>query len=211
VCCLGRSETARRGSRGRTSVSLEQWRPSISRGKRDLLLCVRRGALAPTSPSCAKRRRRATRMRGSRHMYEGALRGSARGPGPWSRLSDTARAMSQENVDRLRQGRPSKPPGCRSKRLPGGVSDGIRTRDRLDHNQELYRLSYAHQDGPLARRPTNLAAADPATRAITARRRPGLRMAGCRAWRRRRPDRRRPRRPAPPPRSSACARRPCPG
>jgi hypothetical protein len=26
-----------------------------------------------------------------------------------------------------------------------GVSDGIRTRDRLDHNQELYQLSYAHR------------------------------------------------------------------
>ena len=26
------------------------------------------------------------------------------------------------------------------------VSDGTRTRDRLDHNQELYRLSYAHRD-----------------------------------------------------------------
>jgi hypothetical protein len=25
------------------------------------------------------------------------------------------------------------------------VSDGTRTRDRLDHNQELYLLSYAHQ------------------------------------------------------------------
>ena len=24
------------------------------------------------------------------------------------------------------------------------VSDGTRTRDRLDHNQELYQLSYAH-------------------------------------------------------------------
>ena len=24
------------------------------------------------------------------------------------------------------------------------VSDGTRTRDRLDHNQELYLLSYAH-------------------------------------------------------------------
>jgi hypothetical protein len=24
------------------------------------------------------------------------------------------------------------------------VSDGIRTRDRRDHNPELYRLSYAH-------------------------------------------------------------------
>ena len=27
------------------------------------------------------------------------------------------------------------------------VSDGIRTRDRRDHNPELYQLSYAHQDG----------------------------------------------------------------
>ena len=26
-----------------------------------------------------------------------------------------------------------------------GVSDGIRTHDRLDHNQELYQLSYAHR------------------------------------------------------------------
>ena len=25
-----------------------------------------------------------------------------------------------------------------------GVSDGTRTRGRLDHNQELYQLSYAH-------------------------------------------------------------------
>src|SRR5206468_444006 len=28
------------------------------------------------------------------------------------------------------------------------VSDGTRTRDRLDHNQELYQLSYAHQVRP---------------------------------------------------------------
>src|SRR5438046_705119 len=26
-----------------------------------------------------------------------------------------------------------------------GVSDGTRTHDRLDHNQELYQLSYAHR------------------------------------------------------------------
>ena len=26
-----------------------------------------------------------------------------------------------------------------------GVSDGTRTRGHLDHNQELYQLSYAHQ------------------------------------------------------------------
>ncbi len=28
------------------------------------------------------------------------------------------------------------------------MSDGIRTRDRRDHNPELYQLSYAHQAGP---------------------------------------------------------------
>jgi hypothetical protein len=28
------------------------------------------------------------------------------------------------------------------------VSDGTRTRDRLDHNQELYQLSYAHHAPP---------------------------------------------------------------
>ena len=26
------------------------------------------------------------------------------------------------------------------------VSEGTRTPDRLDHNQELYQLSYAHRD-----------------------------------------------------------------
>jgi hypothetical protein len=30
------------------------------------------------------------------------------------------------------------------------VSDGTRTRDRLDHNQELYLLSYAHHVPPWA-------------------------------------------------------------
>ena len=29
--------------------------------------------------------------------------------------------------------------------VPRGVSDGTRTRDRRDHNPELYQLSYAHQ------------------------------------------------------------------
>ena len=28
----------------------------------------------------------------------------------------------------------------------GRVSDGIRTRDRRDHNPELYQLSYAHRE-----------------------------------------------------------------
>jgi hypothetical protein len=40
------------------------------------------------------------------------------------------------------------------------VSDGTRTRDRLDHNQELYQLSYAHQAARPPRRPrSNLRAA----------------------------------------------------
>ena len=32
-----------------------------------------------------------------------------------------------------------------------GVSDGTRTRDHLDHNQELYLLSYAHRGGAAIR------------------------------------------------------------
>jgi hypothetical protein len=32
--------------------------------------------------------------------------------------------------------------------LPG-VSDGIRTRDHLDHNQVLYQLSYTHHAAPV--------------------------------------------------------------
>lgn len=31
----------------------------------------------------------------------------------------------------------------------GGVSEGTRTPDRLDHNQELYQLSYAHRARPM--------------------------------------------------------------
>jgi hypothetical protein len=31
--------------------------------------------------------------------------------------------------------------------LSSRVSDGTRTHDRLDHNQELYQLSYAHRGG----------------------------------------------------------------
>ena len=37
-----------------------------------------------------------------------------------------------------------KTPGSRAFRK---VSDGTRTHDRLDHNQELYQLSYAHREG----------------------------------------------------------------
>ena len=43
-------------------------------------------------------------------------------------------------------------PERRNPRASGGsgrVSDGTRTRDRLDHNQELYQLSYAHHAPPV--------------------------------------------------------------
>ena len=45
--------------------------------------------------------------------------------------------------------------GLSSEALPlasagcGRVSDRTRTGDRLDHNQELYQLSYAHRAGPM--------------------------------------------------------------
>jgi hypothetical protein len=39
----------------------------------------------------------------------------------------------------------------------GRVSDGTRTRDRLDHNQELYLLSYAHHADALSGDVRNLA------------------------------------------------------
>jgi hypothetical protein len=39
------------------------------------------------------------------------------------------------------------------------VSEGTRTPDRLDHNQELYQLSYAHQGSAHCAEGTNLAPA----------------------------------------------------
>jgi hypothetical protein len=45
--------------------------------------------------------------------------------------------------------RQTAPPKSKPRNLRGfderGVSEGTRTPDRLDHNQELYQLSYAHQ------------------------------------------------------------------
>jgi hypothetical protein len=40
------------------------------------------------------------------------------------------------------------------------VSDGTRTRDRLDHNQELYLLSYAHHVPPLRATGTEVTSAE---------------------------------------------------
>jgi hypothetical protein len=50
------------------------------------------------------------------------------------------------------------------------VSDGTRTRDRLDHNQELYLLSYAHHAFALSGDVRNLAvgSADAAGRDLLA-------------------------------------------
>jgi hypothetical protein len=42
-------------------------------------------------------------------------------------------------------------------RVSERVSDGTRTRDRLDHNQELYLLSYAHHVDALSGDVRNLA------------------------------------------------------
>jgi hypothetical protein len=49
------------------------------------------------------------------------------------------------------------------------VSDGTRTRDRLDHNQELYLLSYAHHAAALLGDVRNLAAAPGRARALAAK------------------------------------------
>ena len=52
--------------------------------------------------------------------------------------------LSVEGEDVIRVRRPSE---SRSGRINGRVSEGTRTPDRLDHNQELYQLSYAHRAG----------------------------------------------------------------
>ena len=57
---------------------------------------------------------------------------------------------AQEEIDALLMPWPPwrAEPSTQKPRICGAskrVSDGTRTRDRLDHNQELYQLSYAHQ------------------------------------------------------------------
>ncbi len=66
---------------------------------------------------------------------EGAAKGRARHPVDASKMPRPT----------CRTARGSREPG--SAGPPRGVSEGTRTPDRLDHNQELYQLSYAHQDG----------------------------------------------------------------
>ncbi len=52
------------------------------------------------------------------------------------------------------------------------MNDGIRTHDRLDHNQELYQLSYVHHDaGPEAHRPEHSESRRTAAVAVAVRRR----------------------------------------
>jgi hypothetical protein len=72
-----------------------------------------------------------------------------RGPMGWCRSLSTSREVSS-CADQDRQ-RSCLVPLVHSRdcstplvRRPVRVSDGTRTRDRLDHNQELYLLSYAH-------------------------------------------------------------------
>jgi hypothetical protein len=50
------------------------------------------------------------------------------------------------------------------------VSEGTRTPDRLDHNQELYQLSYAHQEPRSLAVVRRLALVAPASRQATGRR-----------------------------------------
>ena len=70
---------------------------------------------------------------------------------PFRVLTSTAMEKIGTNwyhgADRARPVR--KVPICWASR---GVSDGTRTRDRLDHNQELYLLSYAHHAAALVGR-----------------------------------------------------------
>src|SRR5262249_11151160 len=59
-------------------------------------------------------------------------------PGPKPSAS-TGSATPANSLRAPRLGRPRRGLGGR-----GGVNDGTRTHDRLDHNQELYQLSYVH-------------------------------------------------------------------
>ena len=52
----------------------------------------------------------------------------------------------------------SSSPSCQQQPAAERVSDGTRTRDRLDHNQELYLLSYAHHVAARSGDVRNLAA-----------------------------------------------------
>jgi hypothetical protein len=59
--------------------------------------------------------------------------------------SDKSPAVRHPGVHRSRARTTVKPALYRRFRR---VSEGTRTPDRLDHNQELYQLSYAHQARP---------------------------------------------------------------
>ena len=50
-----------------------------------------------------------------------------------------------ERIDELPGGTPLQNSLHRRATSTLGVADGTRTRDRLDHNQELYQLSYSHR------------------------------------------------------------------
>jgi integrase len=72
------------------------------------------------------------------------LVGVSAGPSVWAALGSSPPAEVP--------GAPFPDPSNHPEKRPlpghsGGVSEGTRTPDRLDHNQELYQLSYAHQAG----------------------------------------------------------------
>src|SRR5215207_7139663 len=102
-------------------------------------------AIAPSQPLGARSAAGAGAAATSRHNSAPMSTRSIGPVSPRERSGGLSSAPSLPPVDR-RSGRRRRKP-----RVSGAsfeVSDGTRTRDRLDHNQELYQLSYAHQAAP---------------------------------------------------------------
>jgi hypothetical protein len=97
-----------------------------------------------------------SRLRSAEHQTLAGLHSATR-PGQRSARADRARHVARRQAVPLARGRPPSTPLALAERVPRRsasslvwealprVSDGIRTRDRRDHNPELYQLSYAHQ------------------------------------------------------------------
>src|SRR3954468_6325583 len=66
---------------------------------------------------------------------------------PTSPRPSRARCKTSSTTHSRKRSDPVGPPGNGRRDFVRG-SDGTRTRDRRDHNPELYQLSYAHQDAP---------------------------------------------------------------
>ena len=65
--------------------------------------------------------------------------GQLEGPQVQARVPEIEKAYSSISPA------PGNAKGPQRRAFRSGVSDGTRTRDRLDHNQELYQLSYTHR------------------------------------------------------------------